>query len=247
MTDPRTEQEIISEARSALSACSFTVGRCADEWTDRYARGRTDADFGELVGLSGDQVYERRRVFQVFGEVSGTYRNLKWSHFRVALTWNDCEECFAWAEENKATVAEMKAWRRMQHGEDLTVESEHPEDRYMATEDVSHLSNERMVEHDPAEEAVTLDSVVDQPRAERATKQEAHDPKGEEGWKRFLNCIHKYRRAVREAQQMSPELANILRDELLCVAEECAVGEPADGLPADVLKDHFHKATENAA
>ena len=119
-----TEQELISAARLAISNCNWTVGECAAQWTERYAKGRTDADFGELVGLSGDQIYQRRRVWETFADVRDDYAELKWSHFYVSLTWTDSSECLAWAQENKATVAEMKAWRRMQHGEDLTIDAE---------------------------------------------------------------------------------------------------------------------------
>ncbi len=124
-----TEQQLISSARTAISSCNWTVGECAAKWTERFARGRTDADFGEQVGLSGDQIYQRRRVWETFADVRDDYPKLKWSHFYVALTWNDSSECLAWAEENEATVAEMRAWRRMQHGEDLTVEAEADLDR----------------------------------------------------------------------------------------------------------------------
>lgn len=119
-----TEQELVTTARQAISNCNWTVGECAARWTTRYARGRTDADFGQMVGLSGDQIYQRRRVWESFSDVCDQYPALKWSHFYVALTWSDSAECLAWANENEATVAEMKAWRRMQNGEDLTVESE---------------------------------------------------------------------------------------------------------------------------
>lgn len=115
----RTEAELIQAAQAALSSCNWTVGECAAEWCKKYSKGRTDADFGNLVGLSGDQVFQRRRVWETFADVYESYGNLKWSHFFVALTWEDSAECLAWADEQAATVAEMKAWRRMQHGEDL--------------------------------------------------------------------------------------------------------------------------------
>ncbi len=119
-----TEQQLVQIAQQALSSCNWTVGECAAKWTKKFAKGRTDADFGNMVGLSGDQVYQRRRVWETFADVQENYSNLKWSHFYVSLTWEDSAECLAWADEQDATVAEMKAWRRMQHGEDLTVESE---------------------------------------------------------------------------------------------------------------------------
>jgi hypothetical protein len=115
-----SEAELIGRAQAALSNCSWTVGDCAAKWTKRYAKGRTDADFGTLIGLSGDQVYQRRRVFETFADVKDEYKNLKWSHFYTALTWDDAAECLKWAEDMQATIAEMRAWRRAQHGEDLT-------------------------------------------------------------------------------------------------------------------------------
>ena len=118
-----TEEQLIQTARDAISRCNWVVGECAAKWTRKYAKGRTDADFAALVGLSPDQVYQRRRVWETFGDVVQNYPSLKWSHFYVALNWDDAPECLAWAEENQATVAEMKAWRRLQHGGDLTAKS----------------------------------------------------------------------------------------------------------------------------
>lgn len=116
-----SEHSLIDRARDAVSQSNWVVGECAALWTKKYARGRTDADFGQLLGLSGDQVYSRRRVWETFGD-SVLVRNfewLKWSHFWVAINWEDAEKCLTWAGENEATVAEMRAWRRAQNGEDL--------------------------------------------------------------------------------------------------------------------------------
>lgn len=117
----QSEEQLITRAQDALSRCNWVIGECAAQWTERYAKGRTDADFGALIGLSGDQVYQRRRVWESFADVHENYPQLKWSHFYVSLNWDDSAECLEWANEMQATVAEMKAWRRAQHGEDLTV------------------------------------------------------------------------------------------------------------------------------
>lgn len=122
--ETRSEEELVSVAQTAVSRCNWVVGACAAQWTRKFARGRTDADFGAMVGLSSDQVYQRRRVWETFGDVQGDYPSLKWSHFYVALTWDDAPECLQWAEENQATVAEMKAWRRAMRGEDLLAAAE---------------------------------------------------------------------------------------------------------------------------
>ena len=129
-----TEQELIQTAQAAVSRCNWVIGRCAAEWTRRYARGRTDADFGSLVGLSADQVYQRRRVWETFADVSESYGSLRWSHFYVALTWDDAPECLQWSEENGATVAEMRAWRRATRGDELADESDETDEPSLADE-----------------------------------------------------------------------------------------------------------------
>ncbi len=123
---PRAESEtqLIQRAQQAVSQCNWEVGECAAVWTKRFSRGRTDADFAALVSLSADQVYQRRRVWETFGDVQSHYGQLKWSHFYAALTWEDAAECLQWAHDIGSTVAEMKAWRRAQRGEDLSTAAE---------------------------------------------------------------------------------------------------------------------------
>jgi hypothetical protein len=119
-----SESALIHRAQTAVSQCNWDVGECAALWTKRFARGRTDPDFAALIGLSADQVYQRRRVWETFGDVRAEYQQLKWSHFYAAITWEDAAECLQWAQDLGATVAEMKAWRRAQRGEDLTTPAE---------------------------------------------------------------------------------------------------------------------------
>jgi len=128
MTTAETESEdqLVRRAQHALSRCNWEIGECASQWTQRHARGRSDADFGQLIGLSGDQVFQRRRVWETFADVHENYPKLKWSHFYVVLNWEDAADCLHWANDMEATVAEMKAWRRAQHGEDLSEQA--PED-----------------------------------------------------------------------------------------------------------------------
>ncbi len=140
-----SEDELISRAQVAVSQCNWSVGECAYKWTEKYARGRTDADFGVLVGLSPDQVFQRRRVWETFADVHAVYAGLKWSHFYAALNWDDAPECLQWGEENQATVAEMKAWRRASRGEDLTVDAIDEE------WGVTYVPSEPVAVKDPAE------------------------------------------------------------------------------------------------
>lgn len=117
-----SEEQVVARAREAMANCNWTLGECAAIWTRKYAKGRTDAAFAELVGLSPEQVYQRRRVYETFGDVQHNCPKLSWSHYYAALTWDDAADCLSWADEMVATVAEMRAWRRAQHGEDLSEE-----------------------------------------------------------------------------------------------------------------------------
>ena len=141
-----SEDQLIQRAQNALSQCHWVVGECAAQWTARYARGRTDADFGLLINLSPDQVYQRRRVWEKFSERHEQFPDLKWSHFYTALNWEDAEDCLNWAQETGATVNEMKAWRRSIHGEDLLAE---PEDEGLNSGLVAFLSDQPHVVQPP--------------------------------------------------------------------------------------------------
>lgn len=146
-----SEEQLVSRARDAVSQCNWVVGECATQWTSRYARGRTDSDFGQMVGLSGDQIYQRRRVWEAFGESYHNYPGLKWSFFYVALNWDDSEDCLQWALDANATVSEMRAWRRAQRGEDLFAESSDGYSEWAAPLgiDTSHIPLSTVV--DPAQ------------------------------------------------------------------------------------------------
>jgi len=114
-----SEEQLISISRNAVSRVNWEIGEAASKWMQRFSRGRGDAEFGALVGLTGDQIFQRRRVWEAFGADRDRYPGLLWSFFYAALNWDDADECLLWANEVDATVAEMRAWRRAQRGEDL--------------------------------------------------------------------------------------------------------------------------------
>lgn len=149
-----TEQQLIERAQDALNQCNWVIGECAAQWTQRYAKGRTDADFGGKIGLSGDQVYQRRRVWETFSDVRTEYQNVRWSHFYAALNWDDAAECLQWADEMQATVAEMKAWRRAQLGEDLSEQA--LEDPPFAESAIEYLTPTAGFVRDPSDEPASV-------------------------------------------------------------------------------------------
>lgn len=167
-----SEDGLIQTAQQAISQCRWIVGECASKWTQRHARGRTDADFGVLVGLSGDQIYQRRRVWETFSDVRTQFESLKWSHFYASLNWDDAADCLQWAEETQATVAEMKAWRRATRGEDLTSA---PEAGELESGLVSFLSGERSFVQDPSSFGLSTDG-LQRPGVPSGSRPESSDP-----------------------------------------------------------------------
>jgi hypothetical protein len=109
--DQESEAALIASAKEAISTCNWKVGECASNWTAKWARGRTDADFGAAVDLTAEQVGQRRRVWDRWGENRISYSVLSWSHFLVAIAWEDADTYLQWACDNRATVSEMKAYR----------------------------------------------------------------------------------------------------------------------------------------
>lgn len=110
--DQDSEAAIIRQIKESISTNNWNIGRLAALWTTAWARGRGDGDLGGMVGMSGDQVGQRRRVWERFGGKTDTYQFLSWSHFYAALNWDDAESYLQWASDNQATVSELKAYRQ---------------------------------------------------------------------------------------------------------------------------------------
>ncbi len=234
-----SEQELVATAQQALSSCNWTVGECAAKWCQRYAYGRTDADFGAFVNLSGDQIYERRRVWERFG-VSGMYRNfekLRWSHFRVAMAWPDADDCLQWSDENGATVAEMKAWRRMLNGDDLTIDNE-PEPVQLEEEHtLPAIAAEP--DRDPRETETTTAAAAPQYSPFRSDSLKEEKPPTAnmlDEAVRVRRCLARLGTAARELSKIGHgRWFDLLRDHLDQLAEDARQHEEPTGLDRQTI------------
>jgi hypothetical protein len=149
-----TEQQVIARAVSAREAegqAWYTIGECADAWCERYAAGRTDADFAKLIGSDRQRVNEAKRVWQRFGSVVRTSgQNLSYSHYVTALGWEDAETYLEMAVECELSVDGMQKRRgidrRIDAGEDLTTDGGEDMDESGGTEPAPPV-----VDRDPAE------------------------------------------------------------------------------------------------
>lgn len=120
------EQTLVRRAAEAVSNSDWIVGECASLWCQRYARGRTDADFAALIDMGAESVAQRRRVWETFADVRESYPGLTFSHFRSACSWNDAAEMLQWAMDQQANDKEMVAYRRMLHVDQGAERSDNP-------------------------------------------------------------------------------------------------------------------------
>lgn len=118
------EASIVVAAQNLVSDTNWKLGDMAAAWLDRYARGRTVAEFGAFLGLSHYRIEDCLAVHRRFRPVREKYPRLRFGHFYAALKWDDAEALLAWANDVDSTVAEMRAYRRATRGEDLSVEEE---------------------------------------------------------------------------------------------------------------------------
>lgn len=139
-----TQQELLQRIRTADSHTKWATGEWISLLKERYQL--TDEQIAQQTDLSRESVTQRRLVWETFADCKAIYTQLSWTHFYVALSWNDAPECLQWADELQASVSEMKAWRRSQHGEDLQEpdESDHnwPSDSDAAETDEHNLCGE---------------------------------------------------------------------------------------------------------
>lgn len=175
----QSEGELIEEAKAAVSSSQWTIGRCASTWHRHYASGRTDADFGSKIGGVGARtVNDARRTVERFGpegerlDLPGPWK-LSFTHYLTAVAWDDAEELLGRASSEGWSTKELRAFGRMQHGEDLTKPAE-PEPE---VEFVEPIRVPDPAAADPAETAdQTSGDVVDYDHDEDRTR-EKPEPK----------------------------------------------------------------------
>lgn len=242
-----TETQLVELVSRRSSETKWLVGAAAEAWTKRFARGRTDRDFGEMAGLSGDSVFQRRRVWEVFGDKKDEFPRLTWTHFFKALTWSDATECLDWAALNEATVAEMTCWRRMKHGLPLDSDDEQAE-----TEDIEPTaSTSEMTAVDRRSSATTTTAAIsphimdddDRPSVVRTPGSDDSDEVGRhlsesESYKLVRAIATQYLRLVKA----HPQLRIVIADQLAEVAVQIHEDKQITGLDEKSLRGMIRTA-----
>lgn len=108
---------IICQWREALVEAGASASACSDEaWAVRVG------------GVSAGHVGRLRRVWQRFGDTCDDFDGLYWTHFLVAMDWDDAEMWLEGAARSGWSVSQMRAQRWEALGE--------PEEQKPANEDV---------------------------------------------------------------------------------------------------------------
>lgn len=123
---------IIFDWRSALEASNAPVSQYSDEaWAERVGN------------VTGQHVGRLRRTYERFGEVHAEYPGLFWSHFQVALDWDDAEMWLEGAVQNDWSVSQMRAKRvETLGGPSAATASDEPSDADILDEDASPFADE---------------------------------------------------------------------------------------------------------
>jgi hypothetical protein len=122
---------IISQWRGAL----VDAGAAATEFSDEAWAKR-------VGGVTASHVGRLRRVYDVFGDSHETYQGLYWTHFLIALDWDDAPLWLEGAAQSGWSVAQMRTQRWEATGGD---EQDRPSGAEPATSDLDEDFDETMV------------------------------------------------------------------------------------------------------
>lgn len=135
-----------------VSTTNWEKGRIIYQWRESLIeQGASPSEYSDdawsrmVSGVSAQHVGRLRRVYQRFGEKHGDFEGLYWSHFLVALEWDDAEMWLEGALQNGWSVSQMRRQRRETLG---LVEGEAIEEEPIVIADFDEDSGPVTAEHD---------------------------------------------------------------------------------------------------
>ena len=168
-SSPDASQPFIGRWNQLVSTTNWEKGRIIHQWrtamiaSDAPAAEYSDEAWSRTVGgITGQHAGRLRRVYDRFGTEFDQYEGLYWSHFQVALDWNDAEMWLEGAIQNQWSVARMRRSRWETLG---AVQAEEPRDEEI-------LASEMDEDFEPFAE----DSPAGQPRTEEGKAAQKSQP-----------------------------------------------------------------------
>lgn len=120
--------QFITAWNRLVSTTNWDKGRIICEWRAALiadgapASEYSDEAWANLVGgVTGQHVGRLRRVYERFGDVFEEYPDVYWSHFQIAMEWDDAEMWLEGAVQNEWSISQMRAkrWKTLGAPDDL--------------------------------------------------------------------------------------------------------------------------------
>ncbi|MDA7950231.1 MAG: hypothetical protein MPJ24_01995 [Pirellulaceae bacterium] len=108
----------IGKWNGLISSTNWEKGKIICQWREALVATKaptaeySDETWAQFVGgVTGQHVGRLRRVYQRFGELARDFSNLFWSHYLVAIDWDDAETWLRRADTEKLSIAAMRKVR----------------------------------------------------------------------------------------------------------------------------------------
>jgi len=129
----------VGQWRELISRTNWEKGRIISQWREALiASGAPSTQYSDetwaqqVGGVTAPHVGRLRRVFDQFGATCESYPKLSWTHFLVAMDWDDAPMWLQGASDGDWSVSGM----RSQRWETIGGADDEPNDRDMITNDL---------------------------------------------------------------------------------------------------------------
>jgi len=114
----QTSAPFVGRWSQLISQTNWEKGRIIYQWREALAdSGASPAAFADdewaqrVGGVTPQHVGRLRRVYHRFGETQSKFEGLFWSHFQIAIDWEDAEMWLEGSVQNGWSVAQMRKTR----------------------------------------------------------------------------------------------------------------------------------------
>ncbi|MGV3486879.1 MAG: hypothetical protein ACO1RT_20860 [Planctomycetaceae bacterium] len=175
--EPSLGSEFVGRWHELVSRTNWEKGRIISQWRQSLiAAGAASTQYSDetwaqqVGGVTAPHVGRLRRVFDHYGDTCESYPNLSWTHFLVAMDWDDAPLWLQGASDGRWSVSGM----RRQRWETL---GGSPEDRPREGDVISGELDEDFVQPGGAE-AAAMAPTTQPAQGGGSTKKYAEEPSG---------------------------------------------------------------------
>ncbi len=152
-----SSEKFLQQWQTLVSTTNWQKGEIIVKWraapikNDVPSSEYSDEAWSEIVGdVSAQHVGRLRRVYERFHEVWRSYEGLYWTHFLVAIDWEDAEMWLEGALQNGWSVSQLRRQRWETLGsieEDLPQDTDIVSDEFTIDASLEAVPSDIVVEH----------------------------------------------------------------------------------------------------